>query len=45
MFTWLQLPMITAAFVLHLGNARGEEWYLDRKFGGDFRRYRALAAR
>jgi protein-S-isoprenylcysteine O-methyltransferase Ste14 len=34
-----------AAFVLHLGIVRREERYLDRRFGDDFRGYKAQAAR
>jgi protein-S-isoprenylcysteine O-methyltransferase Ste14 len=42
---WLVLLMIPAAFVLHHGIVSREEQYLLRKFGDEYRRYRAQAPR
>jgi protein-S-isoprenylcysteine O-methyltransferase Ste14 len=42
---WLVLLMIAAAFVLHHGIVSREEQYLLRKFGDEYRRYRAHAPR
>ena len=42
---WLVLLMVPAAVVLHLGVVSREEQYLDRKFGDDYRSYRAQAPR
>jgi protein-S-isoprenylcysteine O-methyltransferase Ste14 len=42
---WLALLMIPAAFVLHHGIISREEQYLLRKFGDEYRSYRAKAPR
>ncbi len=42
---WLALLMVPAAVVLHLGIVSREEQYLDRKFGDDYRSYKAQAPR
>jgi protein-S-isoprenylcysteine O-methyltransferase Ste14 len=42
---WLVLLMIPAAFVLHHGIVSREEQYLLRKFGDEYRNYRAKAPR
>jgi protein-S-isoprenylcysteine O-methyltransferase Ste14 len=42
---WLVLLMVPAAFVLHHGIVSREEQYLLRKFGDEYRNYRAKAPR
>jgi protein-S-isoprenylcysteine O-methyltransferase Ste14 len=42
---WLALLMVPAAFVLHHGIVSREEQYLLRKFGDEYRSYRAKAPR
>jgi protein-S-isoprenylcysteine O-methyltransferase Ste14 len=42
---WLPLLMIPSWFTLHFGVVRREEEYLERKFGDDYRRYRAQVPR
>ena len=42
---WLVLLMVPAAVVLHLGIVSREEQYLDRKFGDEYRSYKAQAPR
>ncbi len=42
---WLVLLMIPAAFILHYGIVNREEPYLLRKFGDEYRHYKAQAPR
>ncbi len=42
---WLPLLMIPSWFTLHFGIVRREEEYLERKFGDNYRRYRAQVPR
>jgi protein-S-isoprenylcysteine O-methyltransferase Ste14 len=42
---WLLLIMVPSGLILHFGIVRREEAYLERKFGEEYRRYRALAPR
>ena len=42
---WLILLIVPSALVLHFGVVRREEDYLDRKFGEEYRRYKARVSR
>jgi protein-S-isoprenylcysteine O-methyltransferase Ste14 len=42
---WLLLVMVPSGLILHFGIVRREEAYLERKFGAEYRRYRALSPR
>ncbi len=42
---WLPVLMIPSWLTLHFGVVRREEEYLERKFGDDYRRYRAQVPR
>jgi protein-S-isoprenylcysteine O-methyltransferase Ste14 len=42
---WLPLPFLASLLLLHFGIVLPEERYLERKFGEDFRAYRARTPR
>jgi len=42
---WLPLIMVPSGLILHFGIVRREEAYLERKFGEEYRRYKALVPR
>ena len=42
---WLPLVMVPSGLILHFGIVRREEAYLERKFGEEYRRYKALVPR
>jgi len=42
---WAALLLIAASLVLHFGVVLREERYLERKFGEDYRRYKASVPR
>ena len=42
---WLPLLMVPSGSLLHFGIVRREEDYLERKFGEEYRRYKARVPR
>jgi len=42
---WTALLLVPWALVMHFGVVRREERYLERKFGDEYRRYRAQVPR